>query len=182
MQPEKEADVWFATVPPDLAPASIRVVTEARASRAACKDDVSQRAANLAKAAVPDSLPPEVRRERRNAFISKNRWRLFDANSDGRLTFEEYLDSEWAGYLAQLPAGECRVTRQYFLMSFLGDPNDPRSYWKLPYQEQIVDKIYRKLDRDRKGYITRDDLRSRAMDSFKYSDKGRKGYLVPGDI
>lgn len=174
--------MWLATVPPDLAPAPIKVVTEARASQAACKDDVSQRAANLAKAAVPDSLPPEVRRERRNAFISKNRWRLFDANSDGRLTFEEYLNSEWAGYLAQLPAGECRVTKQYFLMRFLGDPKDPKSYWKLPYQEKITTNIYNEIDRDRKGYITRDDIRAQAMSSFNYSDRGRKGYLVPGDI
>jgi hypothetical protein len=145
-------------------------------------DDVSQKAADLARAAVPDSLPFEDRRERRNGFIVAHRWELFDRDHDGRITFDEYLDSEWAGYLAQLPAGDCRVTKRDFLMRFLGDPDGSKSWWKQPYQLTIFTNIYDEVDKSGKGYIFKDDIRERARRSFSFSDKSSAGYLTPAEF
>jgi Ca2+-binding EF-hand superfamily protein len=131
---------------------------------------------------VPDSLPFEVRRQGRNTFIAQHLWQLFDSNHDGRMSFDEYLNSEWAGFLAQLPAGQCRVTKTAYLMSFLGSPDGPNSWWKLPYQLQIFTNMYHEMDKTNKGYITKDDIKARAARSFRYSDKRHQGYLTRDEL
>ena len=147
-----------------------------------CKEDVSQKAADLARAAFPDSMPFDERSDGRTAFIIQNRWKLFDQNHDGRLDFEEYVDGEWAGFLAQLPSGKCIVTKMDFLKRFLGDPNGKLSGWRVPQQVAVVNKLYEGVDRSNKGYITKDEVRYQVRTAFMYADKAGRGYLLPEDL
>lgn len=147
-----------------------------------CNADASQRAADLARAAVPDSVPPHERRLRRTTYLVKHQWQLFDTNHDGRLTFDEYRNIDWSNYLSQLPAGDCTVTKKYFMSTFLGYRNDPNNFWRQPYLAQVWSNIYDELDKSKKGYLTREDLREWSRSSFQRLDRFHRGYLTPDDL
>ncbi len=140
-------------------------------------DTLSEKAAAMARAAFPDSLPLSERREGRNAYLMKHRRELFDVDKDGCLNFEEYFAAEWAGYLAQVPVGQYYVTRQDFLLRFLGDPASPSSGWHVPWQVSSMEQLYKSIDVNNKGHINEEDLRPRAMLEFKAMDKNEDGCL-----
>ena len=147
-----------------------------------CRNDAIQRATNLARASVPGSLSPSDRRVWLRGFIIKSYWRLFDADHDGRLTFDEYLDGQWASELVEAPAGECVITRERYLDATLGRKDEPDNYRSLPYQEQISIDLFNQMDRNKKGYITREDLAPRSVGSFDHSDRLHLGYLTHEDF
>ena len=133
-----------------------------------CDNDISDEAAALARKAFPDSLPWSERRIQRNEFIRSRSLQLFDVNHDGHLDFDEYLNAEWAGYLAQLPAGKCIVTREDFIRRFLGDATESTNGLNAPYQKQIYNNMFDALDSGGKGYLTKDDIRAQARRSFDF--------------
>jgi hypothetical protein len=147
-----------------------------------CKDDISEKAAAIARQKYPRSLPPEEWRKGRNFYILKHGFDLFDINHDGFLEFDEYLSWQWAGYLVEGPAGKCVVSRSDFLGRFLGTPNTPSSGWSIPYQARIYNDVYNSIDLDHKGYITKSDIIGRTLRSFSFSDKNHDGKISPDEL
>lgn len=162
---------------PPSAPIHGRQGLMPHANVAICDDALAQRAAALARAAFPDSLPPDDIRSGRNEFIMHKRWELFDQNHDGFLEFEEYLSSEWAGYLVHAPAGSCVVSKNAVMKRFLGYPGTKVGGWKIPDQVQLIETLYRSMDYSGRGYLIKDDIRSRARAAFSFSDKNQDGKL-----
>ena len=149
---------------------------------AMCKDDPSAIVAEQVRRLFPESLSFNDRRRLRNQYIIRNRRMLFDLNKDGYLDFEEYLSFEWAGYLAQNESMDCRVTKSNFMMQFLGEPSNQASGWHSPSQVSAIETIYRETDVQNKGFIIKDDLRPRALRTFKQADKDGDGLLSPAEL
>ena len=154
----------------------------ARESTEACRQDVSEKAAAIARKQYPEALPPNQWRLLRNAYISSHKWELFDINHDGFLDFDEYLSMEWAGYLVQVPAGKTVITKLEYMNRFLGDAGDKFSGWHVPYQPQVVAGLYSGVDPYNKGFITCEDIRLEAMRSFSFSDKHHKGRISKDEL
>jgi hypothetical protein len=151
------------------------VVHAAQAGKPCSTEDSTARsAADLARNAFPDSLPDQQRRLGRSNYLSRNRWELFDENHDGRLTFSEYLDSDWATLLASVSNEKCSLSKIDFEYFYLGEPGPERS----PSMTESVDKHFDYLDRDKKGYITKGDIETDSLRSFKYEDRSNKGFLL----
>jgi len=149
---------------------------------AACNEPSVVNALRLARARFPDSLPSEEWRKDRNLFLSDHRWELFDNNHDGFLNVEEYISSEWAGYLAQIPGQSCVVTRMDYMNSFLGPPDEIESGWKNHWSVSIFSDLYEKLDVNHRGFITKDDLRQHATLAFKSMNQSHTGLLSPEEM
>ncbi len=165
--------------PSGAKPASLETML-ARQRAGLCERDISQRGADLARAAFPNTDSDWA--IKRNEFIRHKRWEIFDENRDGRLSSDEFLNAEWAGFLAQLPAGSCVVTKQAFMERFLGDPADKTSGWFAPYQPTVYEGLFKSFDTDGKGYITKQDIAYWVRGAFGHADRDRKGYLVPSDF
>lgn len=153
-----------------------------QAVRDGCSDHKATEAAALARQAFPDTLPASDRGLARNEFIRRNRWKLFASAGATGLTSDEFLSAKWAGFLAQLPAGRCVVTERDFMDRFLGDPSDPRSGWKVPYQPYVYRGLFQSLDKDQKGFLTKADIRGWVGAAFGHADQNRDGLVSQDEL
>jgi predicted small lipoprotein YifL len=168
---------------PPVNPAAI-----AAAAAAGCKDDLSEKAAQLAREKYPDSLawptpggwPTSELWAARTRFLRENTWTIFDVNHDRRLDFEEYHALQWANFLAAVPAGQCIVRRDYYFFTALGRPGEPLNGWNRPLSEELMSNNYNFMDRDDKGFITKDDTRILDQAAFGRADRLHQGYLTWG--
>lgn len=147
-----------------------------------CIDPLARHAAELAQRAYPDTLPPEERRKGRNKFITINRWVLFDTAGTGYLNFEQFLSSEWASFLAQVPIGRCRVTKDEFFRQFLGYKGLDASGWNNQWEVDMINNLYGRIDRENKGYIVKRDISAWVMETFSAADKKKTGEISREDL
>ena len=139
-------------------------------------------AVSSARAAFPDNLPSEQRRLGRNNFLGINKWKLFDADGDGRMSFEEYVDYEWATFLMHTPPGTCTVSEAQYVYALMGDPSDPQApAHKAAFLNSAL-QDFRATDRKRQGYITRADLRLVSRQSFDLSDRNHDGFIEQAEV
>lgn len=93
------------------------------------------------------------------------------------MNIEEYISSEWAGFLTAAPTGKCIVTKEEFMERYLGDRSDPLSGWHLSFQVDSTLNGYNEYDRSGKGYITKSDIRRKAMEEFAFTDRNNDGFI-----
>ena len=140
-------------------------------------DELSIRSAETVRQHAPDSIALSERIKERNILLNNKKWELFDQGNKGYITFDEYFSMEWAGFLLQAAPGRRTVSKNEFLMRFLGDPNSATSGWKLPYQANVFIGLYNSIDPTGRGFITMDDIRSTSLRSFQLLDKNHDGHL-----
>ncbi len=157
-------------------------VTLAQRIAADCAEPSVANAVRLIGEKFPISLPPEIWRRERNFFISQHRWDLFDQNKDGMLDFDEFLSSEWAGYLVQNPTPSCIVTKEYYMNGFLGDPKSPSSGWNNKWDPKTFSFFFEQTDTGHKGYITKEDIAGHARFNFLQMSKTKKNFLLRCDM
>lgn len=148
---------------------------------AGCKDDLSEKAAQLAREKYPDTPEWTIQDiwTARTRFLRKDKWALFDVNHDGRLDFEEYRTMMWANFLSVATAGECVIKRDEFFDIVLGKRGDPNNGWGAQWMVDSLLYDYNSYDRDKKGFITKDDMVIYDRAAFDRADAFHGGYLTP---
>jgi hypothetical protein len=148
---------------------------------AKCRDDPSEKGAQLARKKIPES--PGVLSTQtwlyRLIYLRDNRWAIFDLNRDSRFEINEYHDWIWASFLIGATPGSCILTKVEFYNAIIGRPNEPRNGWRRPSSLAQVDAIYRIYDVNGRGFLVKEDLRVADIVSFKRADVFHRGYLIP---
>ena len=179
---------------PEQPPQHHATVAEANAIAAeaarGCKDDPSERLAQLARNEYPDSLawpnPPKWRFPdlwgARATFLRKHRWEFFDFDHNGRMSFDEYHAWLWASLLSGATPKKCIVTRDEYLRLAFGNPGEPQTIWSTKMEKTFVDArlvSYNELDQSKKGFITKADTENVDRFSFDRANTMSRGYLEP---
>jgi hypothetical protein len=155
-----------------------------------CKDDPSEKAAQLAREKYPDSLtwpdPPNWTFPdlwaARATFLREDRWKLFDFNHDGRMDFDGYHAWLWANDLAGATAGRCIVTKEDYIVRVLGKRGAPSNGWSTSSTKVNIDSIlstFSMMDRENKGFIVKKDTFAIDKGTFDRADTRNIGYLTP---
>jgi hypothetical protein len=153
-------------------------------SAANCKNDVSEKAAQVAREKFPYSSTigyPAISLNRMN-FLRENRWLLFDIDDNHRMNFEEYHAWIWASLLIGATPGSCILTKEQYVEIVVGRPTDSMALWRTPSMRAMPEGTWQIYDTHGRGFITKDDLKDSDSVSFYRADIFRRGYLTPDQI
>jgi Ca2+-binding EF-hand superfamily protein len=140
---------------------------------------IGQAAMRAARLAAPK--PPETAEDvlRVAAYLQRHRMELFDQNSDGVLSFDEWLEYHFTYVSTYNVKGDGRILLEEFAQSINGPEAHPFSTMR-PWHE--IERLFRKFDRAGKGYLTIEDYREDAMRSFRINDVNRDGSVTEAEI
>lgn len=177
---------WGVITPEQANAKAPRTGAIAAAAATNCKDDPSEKAAQLAREKYPDSLawpnPSGWTTQQlwaaRTRFLRENTWALFDADHDGRIEFEEYHTMQWALLVSAAPAGQCVVTRDVYMSIVIGKPGEPGSSWDTKWMTDALNSNFDMYDRNRRGSLVKEDMRIFDQAVFHRGDKDHPGYLT----
>ncbi|MBV8683977.1 MAG: hypothetical protein JO111_13965 [Caulobacteraceae bacterium] len=150
------------------------------AAALSCKDDVSERVAQVAREKFPDSTKTwysDIQFSRQH-YLRDNRWALFEVNRDRRMTFDEYHAWIWASLLIAAAPGSCIITREQYLDSIINKPTDSMNGWHTPSMA-LPEAAWRIYDTSGRGFIVKDDIKNADLASFHRADIFNRGYLTP---
>jgi hypothetical protein len=114
-------------------------------------------------------------------YINQHRFELFDANRDGALTADEWLEMHFATYAIFNVRRDGRLTLEEYSQYFTGPSEHPFHGGSAPSAQEIASHFHR-LDQGHKGYLTIEDFRGEALQNFQTNDANRDGHVTLQEI
>ena len=103
-----------------------------------------------------------------------------DQDSDGRISFKEWHDKEWRFLLSYDTDGDQRLSMAEYIAVFCVSPKEVHHDSAYTACEATKRSDFGVAGRAPDFTITREVYRSVARRTFRYNDKNRDGYLLPG--
>lgn len=125
-----------------------------------------------AQAQAQGSGPGPIAERLRAEYLSREGFSLADANGDARLDRAEWLTRIWTVYRDHDADGDGRLSMEEFLDKDCGGLPPPHLDWC-----RNSARSYFRRDA-RRGFITRDTLAGRAGANFRFNDLDRDGFVT----
>lgn len=133
-------------------------------------------AARLAAPRPPETLAEYIRAMN---YLTDHKWDLFDANHDGSLSREEWLEFTFSAYLIFNESGDGKVKFAEYAQFINGPAHHPllslRSMRELHVQ-------FAALDHGNKGYLSIEDFRGVAESFFLENDLNHDGFVTQAEL
>jgi hypothetical protein len=114
-------------------------------------------------------------------YINRHRFELFDANQDGALTPDEWLEMNFATYVIFNKQRDGHLTLEDYTQFFMGPTEHPFPGGTARSAHEI-EGHFKKLDRANKGYLTIEDFRAEAALNFQHNDVNDDGKVTQVEI
>lgn len=154
-------------------------VVLSQANAAPTYHSIGQAAIAAARMAAP--RPPETLEQYIHSlnYLSLHKWELFDANHDGALSRDEWLEFTFSAYLIFNESGDGKVKFTEYAQFINGPVHHPllslRSMRELHAQ-------FDAMDHGKRGYLTIEEFRDVAESFFLENDLNHDGFITEAEL